>query len=387
MRHTSTAVFDDRRNAEHALNKLLAAGYSRAEVTLSSVAQAGQINRESSESTEEEGGFYESTRIFFAQLLGTQSNDFAVSYSDVSTRKRHVLILTTESEPEAERAAGLVDGLVSAQSDDTPDRHIQGVADPIRAGYPSGTEPGALQNRAHGKNHYFGTRNSDDASPLGTTFRDTLFSATRWPRDNDGPANVGLADLLESDNTRGNDEGAASRFGKEMHISEMSRNRSWNDAEDHLKSSWERRHPGIWNWDRLRQWTAAAAEVKTAWALRHVGELPPWERFKDALLHGWGRISLDNDAIAAAHPTDDTDSATAAGRKDDVSPAFRFGDKMHHTDRFWGCEWEDVESELRDVWNSQFGGLNFADWGRNWVEVRQGWDHSDFSNRRPARDE
>jgi hypothetical protein len=355
MRHTLTAAFDARGNAEHALNKLLAAGYSRAEVTLISVAPAGQNNRESSESTQEEDGLYESTRNFFAQLLGTQSDDYSVSYPNVAAPKPHVLIVTTESEPEAARAAGLVDGLVSAESGHTQNRHIQSVADTVRPGYPSGTEPGVLQNRAHGKTHYFGTRNSDDASPLGASK-----PAIR----------------------RGWDETT-------LHVNEDSHYRShWNAQYDAaaLRNS-RRASAGVTSRDvtqgfqyRIRHWTAVVAESKAAWASRHVGELPPWERFKDALLHGWGRISLGNDTIEAAHPVGNVGSAIGARSEDEISPAFRFGDKIHHSDQFWGCDWEDVETELRDAWNKQYGGRGFAAWKRNRVEVRHGWDQANFSN-------
>lgn len=46
---------------------------------------------------------------------------------------------------------------------------------------------------------------------------------------------------------------------------------------------------------RMRHWAAAAADRKARWTLRHGRELPPWEKFKDAVLHGWSRIDLGND--------------------------------------------------------------------------------------------
>ncbi len=133
MRHTLTAVFDDRGDAQHALNKLLAAGYLRADATLSLATPTG----------EGEGS--------------------PASYSNASAGQRHVVTLTTESDPEAERAVALVGRLIPIEHKQYQGRRIPGLADTMRA-----------------------------ASPLGTTFQDSLFFATKWARNDDDPANAGL---------------------------------------------------------------------------------------------------------------------------------------------------------------------------------------------------
>jgi hypothetical protein len=295
MRHTLTAVFDDRGDAQHALNKLLAAGYLRADAILS---PAG---------------------------------------------KRHVITLTTESDPEAERAVALVGRLIPAD-------------------------------------------------PRQTTVRSK------------------------------DDKIAAYRYGNEMRTSDKYRNRSWNEVNDDLRSEWESRNPGVSNWDasepvirsgweattpdidedsyyrthwnaryahdargpgghalaavnleeashgfpyRIRHWAAAAAELKAGRALDHAGELSPWERFKDALFHGWSRINLGNG---------ETESAAAS--TDDLAPAYRFGDEMHHTDRFRSRGWNEAENALHEDSDSRYGGRGLATWDKNKVAVRSGWDRT-----------
>jgi hypothetical protein len=234
MRHTLTAVFDDRGAAQHALNKLLAAGFTQEDAALSPAAPARQAGK------------------------GAAPGGKARAY---------LLTLMTESQMETDRAIGLVGRLVL--SDEPP------------------------------------------------------------------------ADAI-----------TARRYGNEMHLSEKYRNRSWDEVGRELKSGWERGDSRVpdWNaseaairrgWDeaspeidedsyyrthwnaqyaheaggdhthgrasgsadeardgfqyRMRRWTAVAADRKAGWTSRHLGELPPWERFKDALLHGWGRINLGND--------------------------------------------------------------------------------------------
>jgi hypothetical protein len=275
MRHTLRAVFDDPGAAQHALNKLLAAGFTREDVAISLVAPAAGKGDTASEGARDPAVL---VRHLFAHFAGTRSSGRRVNHADLPEGGCHVLTLTAESEMEADRATALVGRFLV-----------------------SGVDPAAAQ-----------------APP-------------------DGPA----ADAI-----------AAERYGNAMHLSEKYRNRSWDEVDHELKSGWELRDPGTpsWNaaeaairrgWDdaspeidedsyyrthwnvqyaheagrnrehapasvsadkardgfqyRMRHWTAVATDQRASWASRHVGELPPWERFKDAVLHGWGRINLGND--------------------------------------------------------------------------------------------
>ncbi len=215
---------------------------------------------------------------------------------------------------------------------------------------------------------------------------------------------------------------AAYRYGNEMRVSDKYRNRSWNEVDDDLRSEWELRNPGVSNWDasapvirsgweatspdidedsyyrthwnaryahaargpgahaaaavnrgeaghgfpyRIRHWAAATADLKAGWASSHAGELRPWERFKDALFHGWSRIDLGNGETEAS-----------AASTDDLSPAYRFGDEAHHIDRFRSRSWDEVENALHEDWDSRYGGRGLATWDRNKTAVRCGWDRT-----------
>jgi hypothetical protein len=54
----------------------------------------------------------------------------------------------------------------------------------------------------------------------------------------------------------------AYRYGSSMHRSELYRNRPWDDVETDLRADWTKRNPGSM-----------------------------WENFKDAVRHGWDRIT------------------------------------------------------------------------------------------------
>jgi len=181
-------------------------------------------------------------------------------------------------------------------------------------------------------------------APSGTRHRLTLTAES--PKDADRAARL-VGCLIPADGTL-----AAEHYGTEMHNSEKYRNRSWDEVDRELERGWEQRYHGAARWDEwqaairrgwlhaapeidediyyrthwnaqyahpprratyrrpangggagksrdsfqqhLRRWTAAAAGRKASWASRHEQELPPWARFKDAVLHGWGRIDLGN---------------------------------------------------------------------------------------------
>lgn len=229
MRHTLKAVFDHRSDAQHVLDELLASGYPRADLALADI------------STTEPTGLGATLRHTAARLLGT------LHHQDVETH-RHVVTLTTESDPEAERASGIIARAHPADLEDIRDeRDAVATSAAPRRRYPPGTAPGSLQHHPHEDSHYFGTQNAA-APPAGNTYQETLGSIARWSApDEEDPFTLG-APAEPAEDLRAGDTGPG---------------QAWEDVEPALKSDWERRHPG----------SAAAA----------------WDKVKAALRHGWER--------------------------------------------------------------------------------------------------
>ena len=305
MRHTLTAVFDNRGEAQHSLNRLLAAGYSHADAALSIAPQAGQA------SGKQLHVFGISAGKLFPRLFGTVSDDHPATNPGTSASARHVLTFTTESEAEVEHATEIVGRLTPVDDEEIHARLPPSVPGATDAAFRPGTEPGALQNHAHANSRYFGTRDSDNAYPLGTTFKASSFSATNWASIGGGAIDIDPLPAQDLAARDGNDESAAYRYGNEMRLSDNFRNRSWDEVAADLQSGWELRNPGRLSWDACesairRGWDETSPDmdenayhrIKANWTLHHPGELPPWEKFKDALLHGWGRISLGDDPDA-----------------------------------------------------------------------------------------
>ena len=200
MRHTLKAVFDRRSDAQHVLDALLESGYPRADMALSDMSE------------------------------------------------RHVITLTTASDPEAARAAGIMAQYGPAGLDDIHDEGDPaawtGAVAP-RRDYPPGTAPGALQHHPHEDSHYFGTQNAD-APPAGNTFKETLGSIAQWNNPDEGA------------------EWAAPAGGNDLRSDAGHPDQTWEDVEPALKSDWERRHAN--------------------------SEASAWDKVKLAMRHGWERM-------------------------------------------------------------------------------------------------
>lgn len=224
MRHTLTAVFDNRGEAQYSLNRLLAAGYSHADAALSIALRAGQATGKQLHV------FGISPRNLFVRLFGTVSDDHSASDPDTSARMRNVPTFTAESEAEVSQATGIIGHPTPIDAEEIHAWLSSDVPGATHATYRSGTEPGALQNHAHANSHYFGTRDSDNAFPLGTTFKATSSSVTNWTSIDVGATQVGLLPAQDMTGGSGNDESEAYRYGNEMRVSNNFRNRSWNEA-------------------------------------------------------------------------------------------------------------------------------------------------------------
>jgi hypothetical protein len=156
-------------------------------------------------------------------------------------------MFTTESDPEAERAAGIIGRFGPAgveeqheQSDQlAADTYVPGVA--AIGSYPPGTEPGSLQYRTL-QDRYFGTQVAT-SPPTGNTFQDSMGPRTPW---------------------RQPEEDKAYHYGKDMGASDTYRDTSWEEAEPSLQSDWEVQHAR--------------------------GESSAWHRIREVVRQGWDRV-------------------------------------------------------------------------------------------------
>jgi hypothetical protein len=264
MRHTLKAVFDQRSDAQHVLDELLASGYASADAALSSAPEGG----------EHAEGLGASVRHTLEKLFGPWQHKHAMADSDALMHGRHVVTLTADSEPAAERAVGIMKRFGPLGIEDLHDEESGTGTRGTAAGgprpvYPPGTEPGALQNRSPEDSHYFGTQYAE-SPPTGNTYEETMGEDSQWRRPDEGPRRARApSPLADADSGSRDNDMAAYRYGKEMHASDKYRNRSWDEAESSLKSGWEARATAAATWDGARAavrsgWDGAAPDIDDA---------------------------------------------------------------------------------------------------------------------------
>ncbi|MFC5549607.1 hypothetical protein [Massilia aerilata] len=316
MRHTLKATFKHRSKAQHALDELLASGYSRAGTAISDADGVGA-----------------SIRHTMARLFTARHH---VS-SGAPAQARHLVTLTADTEADAGRAMGIIGRYAPVGIEDRLDEWEKDSAPRMRPDYPRGAEPGALQFRGREASHYFGTQNAE-SPPTGNTFEETMGSVSRWePLDDEMPLAGRLAQLADRDRAGDGDTMTAYDYGKAMHDNDRNRNRSWDEVAADLRSGWEMRDTGASTWNESdaairRGWDAVSPEIdddsyyRTHWnasyapaclygseasrseryrshhwegvdaqrkierETRHAGQLSSWETFRDAVSHGWNRI-------------------------------------------------------------------------------------------------
>jgi hypothetical protein len=114
MRHTLKAIFDKRSDAQHLLDKLLASGYKHADPTTAD--------------TGHDEDFGASVRHTISRIFGKQHHEDPAPPQDDSADAQHVVTLTSESEPDAKRAARIIE---NADPNDIEEHHEHSNPDTV----------------------------------------------------------------------------------------------------------------------------------------------------------------------------------------------------------------------------------------------------------------
>lgn len=108
MQHTLVAVFDNRSDAQKAMDDLLASGFNRSDLRLSEGGTQTGTTASGTRPREDES-MGDSIKHFFSDLFGSDRSHRMEQYSEALSRGHYVLTVTAPNEPEVERAADLVE--------------------------------------------------------------------------------------------------------------------------------------------------------------------------------------------------------------------------------------------------------------------------------------
>ena len=386
MQHTLVAVFDNRSDAQNAMDELLASGFTRDNVYVSSADLTGQDTTLTGTTTTgavREEGVGASIRHFFENLFGSDQDEHVTRYSTAVSGGQHVLTLTTTSEPEVERAADVIERFGPLDIDERHDLSGNAASLGTSAYQPQSSstlQAGSMQS---------GTQAGNLSGSLSdSTLRsDSLQRDTAVERTGDKAAIPVVQEEVRV-GKRQVERGGVRVFSRMV---ETPVNETVNLREEHV--SVERRpvdqpiNPAdvAALKDQTIELRETAEEAVVQKSARVVEEVvvgkevsQRQENIQDTVRHTEVEVqplqgsALDDDTY---YRNDwQTNYASLGGTYDDYAPAYRYGNEMRRDARYQGRNWDDVESDLRSDWDTRYGSSGSSTWERMKAAVRSGWN-------------
>ena len=378
MQHTLVAVFDNSTDAQNAMDDLLASGFSRSDVRLSN-SDAGTATTDAASTGDGEPSFGDSIKNFFSDLFGSDSTDRSSMYSDAVSRGNCVLTVTTQSEPEVERAADVVEAHGPIDIDEHHDMPMGGESDMRAAAMARGASEGVQQSSQQSMQSGSGaSMGSSSMSSQGTTagssrqFAETESQAIPVVREE---LKVGKREVQRGGVrifSRVVEEPVDENLSlREEHVSVQRRTvdqpidpadiTAFKDATIEMRESAE---------EAVVEKSARVVEEVTIGKEVTNRE----EHIRDTLRHT--EVEVEN--LSGSNNDDDyyrshwnSNFAGSGKSYDDIAPAYEYGSTMRRSELYRGRPFEDVETDLRADWNQRNPG---STWESIKAAVRHGWD-------------
>lgn len=369
MQHTLVAVFDNRNDAQQALEDLVASGFSRQEARLSEGDPAGDTTlapRTASSERSDDGSFTSGIKHFFIDMFGGDRHEDARLYSDAVSHGNYVLTLKTDSEPEVERAADIIERYGPVDIDE----HSQQWAGQGASYQGSST---AQQSQAMSQQYAAGTEASSGASSY---------------QGGEGAIQRGdttAIPVIQEELKIG--KRAVERGGVRIyqHVVETPVNESVGLREEHVNVE---RHAvdrpvsaadaGAFQESTIevRETAEEAVVQKTA---RVVEEVIVGKEVTERNEQISGTVRRTEVDVEQLTPTDDayfrghwtSNFANEGSTYDEYAPAYTYGSSMARSDLYRGRPWNEVETNLRSDWETRYPN---STWERMKAAVRHGWE-------------
>jgi uncharacterized protein (TIGR02271 family) len=384
MQHTLVAVFDNRSDAQNAMDELLASGFTRDNVYVSSADLSGTTTTAGTTlgATHEEG-VGASIKHFFDNLFGSDHDEHATRYSTAVAGGQHVLTLTTSSEPEVERAADVIERFGPIDIDERHD--LAGNAASLGT---SAYQPQTSPSLAAGSMQA-GTQTGNLSGSLSdSTLRSDSLQRETAVDQTTGKAAIPVVQEEVRVGKRQVERGGVRVFSRMV---ETPVNETVSLREEHVSVQRRPVDQPINPADvaalkdqtiELRETAEEAVVQKSARVVEEVvvgKEVSQRQQnIQDTVRH----TEVEVQPLQGSAPDDDTyyrndwqtNYASLGGTYDDYAPAYRYGDEMRRDARYQGRNWDDVESDLRSDWDTRYGGSGSSTWERMKAAVRSGWN-------------
>jgi uncharacterized protein (TIGR02271 family) len=382
-------VFDNRSDAQNAMDELLASGFTRDNVYVSSADLTGQdttltgTTTATTTGTVHEEGVGASIKHFFSNLFGSDNDEHATRYSSFVTGGQHVLTLTTASEPDVERAADVIERFGPVDIDERHD--LQGNAAALGS---SAYQPQSSSTLAAGS-----MQSDTQAGNLSGSLSDSTLRTDSLQRETAVDTTTGKAAIpvVQEELRVGKREVERGGVRVFSRLVETPVNETVALREEHV--SVERRpvdqpiNPAdvAALKDQTIELRETAEEAVVQKSARVVEEVvvgkevsQRQQQIKDTVRHTEVEVqplqgsALDDDTYYRSDWQ--TNYASLGGAYDDYAPAYRYGNEMRRDARYQGRDWDDVESDLRSDWNTRYGSSGASTWEKMKAAVRSGWN-------------
>lgn len=376
MQHTLVAVFDNRNDAQKALEDLVNSGFSRQEAHLSEGDPAGAASRQpNTDSTyaasTDDSSFVTGIRNFFSDIFGTDRSEHTQMYAEAVSRGHYVLTVTAGSEPEVERAAAIVERYGPIDIDEQASQWgAGGLGDSSRMG-----SSGLQQSQTMSQQYAQGS----DATLQGTAGHSQRQA---------GQQRVGETQslpIIEEELKIGKREVQRGGVRIFSHMVETPVHESVGLREEHVNVE---RHavnrpvnPADLNAFKettieMRETAEEAVIEKTARVVEEVvvgkNVTERNEQIDDTVRHtevDVQQLTPHDDAYFRGHWT--SNYANQGGRYEDYAPAYTYGSSMRTSELYRNRPWDDVEGSLRSDWESRYPN---STWEKIKAAVRHGWE-------------
>lgn len=368
MQHTLVAVFDNRSDAQKAVEDLVASGFARTAARLSEDDSSLGGSTATAATASDDTSIGASIRHFFADVFGSE-RDIDL-YSNAVNRGHFALTLQADSLPDVERAADIVERYGPVDIDEkSQEWGVGGYAgDAMRS------STGALN-----QSQPVARQSSQQGSVQGTQ---SGVSQQRAEVAADGTRAI---PVIQEELAVGKREVQRGGVRIVQRMVETPVNETVGLREEHVNV--ERRpvdkpaNPADLNAFKeatieLRETAEEAVVEKTA---RVVEEVVVGKEVSQREQHISDTVRRTEVEIEQLTPEDDhyyrshwsSNFAAAGGSYDDYAPAYQYGTTMRRSDSHRGRSWDEVEPTLRSDWQARNPG---STWEKIKAAVRHGWD-------------
>ncbi|MCC2955639.1 YsnF/AvaK domain-containing protein [Massilia sp. IC2-477] len=392
MQHTLVAVFDNRTDAQNALNELLSSGFSSTDARLSG-SDAGSATSASS-GADDDLGIGGGIKSFFSNLFGTDNSDHANRYEGAVTRGQHVLTVTADSLPEVERAADLIERYGPTDIDEHSDGVGSMGAGALLAGSGSGMSSSSMSSQSSGLQSDTLQSGSQQGLAGGASLqRDTQMQTGATGANIAATQSIPVVEEQLKVGKREVQRGGVRIYSR---IVETPVNESIGLREEHVDVQRRVVDQPISPADatafkeqtiEMRETAEEAVVEKSARIVeevtlgKQVNERQ--EQITDTVRHTEVDVQRVGGTMAQSDLRDDdsyfrnhftSNYGSSGASYDDYAPAYSYGSQMASSGRYSGRQWDDVESDLRTDWESRGGAGGASTWEKMKAAVRHGWD-------------